>query len=115
VYGKGDQTRSFCYISDEVDGIVRLSRSDEHQPVNIGNPSEFTILECAQQVLAVTGSNSKIRYQALPTDDPKQRKPDIGKARRLLKWEPKLALAEGLKLSLDYFRQAVAQEAATQA
>lgn len=115
VYGKGDQTRSFCYVSDEVDGIVRLSRSDEHQPVNIGNPSEFTILECAQQVLVVTGSNSKIRYEALPTDDPKQRRPDIGKARRLLKWEPKLALEEGLKLSLDYFRQAIAQEAATQA
>lgn len=115
VYGKGDQTRSFCYVNDEVDGIVRLSRSDEHQPVNIGNPSEFTILECAQQVLVVTGSNSKIRYEALPTDDPKQRRPDIGKARRLLKWEPKLALEEGLKLSLDYFRQAIAQEAATQA
>jgi len=112
VYGKGDQTRSFCYVSDEVEGIVRLSRSDEHEPVNIGNPSEFTILQCAQQVLAVTGSKSKIRYEALPTDDPKQRKPDIGKARRLLDWEPKVAFDAGLRMSLDYFRQAVSQEAA---
>jgi dTDP-glucose 4,6-dehydratase len=115
VYGKGDQTRSFCYVSDEVEGIVRLSRSDEHEPVNIGNPSEFTILECAQQVLAVTGSRSKIRYEALPTDDPKQRKPDIGKARRLLEWEPKVAFDAGLRMSLDYFRQALSQEAATRA
>jgi dTDP-glucose 4,6-dehydratase len=115
VYGKGDQTRSFCYVSDEVEGIVRLSRSDEHEPVNIGNPSEFTILECAQQVLAVTGSKSKIRYEALPTDDPKQRKPDIGKARRLLEWEPKVAFDAGLRMSLDYFRQALSQEEATRA
>jgi dTDP-glucose 4,6-dehydratase len=112
VYGKGDQTRSFCYVSDEVEGVVRLSRSDEHEPVNIGNPSEFTILQCAQQVLAVTGSKSKIRYEVLPTDDPKQRKPDIGKARRLLDWEPKVAFDAGLRMSLDYFRQAVSQEAA---
>jgi len=115
VYGKGDQTRSFCYVSDEVEGVVRLSRSDEHEPVNIGNPSEFTILECAQQVLAVTGSKSKIRYEALPTDDPKQRKPDIGKARRLLDWEPKVAFDAGLRMSLDYFRQALSQEEATRA
>ena len=115
VYGKGDQTRSFCYVSDEVEGIVRLSRSDEHEPVNIGNPSEFTILQCAQQVLAVTGSKSKIRYEALPTDDPKQRKPDIGKARRLLEWEPKVAFDAGLRMSLDYFRQALSQEEATRA
>lgn len=115
IYGKGEQTRSFCYVSDEVEGIVKLSRSDEHEPVNIGNPSEFTILECAQQVLAVTGSKSKIRYEALPTDDPKQRKPDIGKARRLLEWEPKVAFDAGLRMSLDYFRQALSQEAATRA
>jgi dTDP-glucose 4,6-dehydratase len=102
-------------VSDEVEGIVRLSRSDEHEPVNIGNPSEFTILECAQQVLAVTGSKSKIRYEALPTDDPKQRKPDIGKARRLLEWEPKVAFDAGLRMSLDYFRQALSQEEATRA
>ena len=115
VYGKGEQTRSFCYVSDEVEGILRLSRSDEHEPVNIGNPTEFTILECAQQVIAVTGSTSKIRYEALPPDDPKQRRPDISKARRLLQWEPKIELAAGLKLSLEYFRQAVASETSARA
>jgi dTDP-glucose 4,6-dehydratase len=107
VYGDGSQTRSFCYVSDEVDGILRLSRSDEHDPVNIGNPTEFTILECAQQVIGVTGSSSKIDFQPLPQDDPKQRRPDISKARRLLGWEPKVDLESGLKLSLDYFRKGV--------
>jgi dTDP-glucose 4,6-dehydratase len=115
VYGNGEQTRSFCYVSDEVEGILRLSRSDEHEPVNIGNPTEFTILGCAQQVIAVTGSASKIRYETLPPDDPKQRRPDISKAWRLLQWEPKIALAEGLKLSLEYFRQAVASETSARA
>ena len=108
VYGDGSQTRSFCHVSDEVDGILRLSRSDEALPVNIGSPAEFTILECAQRALEVTGSSSKIAYEPLPKDDPKQRRPDITKARTLLNWEPKIALAEGLRLSLDYFRQAVA-------
>src|SRR5437763_15521880 len=83
VYGDGNQTRSFCYVSDEIDGFMRLARSDEHLPVNIGNPAEFTILECAKKVLAVTGSTSKIRYDPLPPDDPKQRRPDISKARTL--------------------------------
>lgn len=110
VYGNGSQTRSFCYVSDEVDGFIRLSRSAEHQPVNIGNPVEFTILECAQKVIAVTGSKSTIRYEPLPTDDPKQRQPDITKARQLLNWEPKVDLETGLKLSLEYFRNAVQQE-----
>ena len=104
VYGDGSQTRSFCYVSDEIDGIMRLSRSDEHDPVNIGNPTEFTILECAEKVIAVTGSKSKIKFEPLPQDDPKQRRPDITKARRLLGWEPKIDLETGLKLSLDYFR-----------
>jgi dTDP-glucose 4,6-dehydratase len=108
VYGDGSQTRSFCHVSDEVDGILRLSRSDEALPVNIGSPAEFTILECAQRVLEVTGSSSKIVYEPLPKDDPKQRRPDITKARTLFNWEPKIALAEGLRLSLDYFRQEVA-------
>ncbi len=108
VYGDGKQTRSFCYVSDEIEGILRLAHSSEHEPVNIGNPAEFTILECAQQVLAVTGSKSKIRYEPLPPDDPRQRRPDIRKARNLLNWQPKIDLATGLKLSLDYFRQAVA-------
>jgi dTDP-glucose 4,6-dehydratase len=111
VYGDGTQTRSFCYVSDEIEGILRLSRSDEHYPVNIGNPREFTILECAQQVQKVTSSSSKIRFEALPVDDPKQRCPDIGKARALLGWEPQIELATGLELSLPYFRECVAEMA----
>ena len=107
VYGDGSQTRSFCYVSDEVDGILRLARSAEHEPVNIGNPNEFTILECARQVIATTKSSSQIRFEALPQDDPKQRRPDISKAKRLLQWEPKVQLEEGLRLSLEYFRSAV--------
>jgi dTDP-glucose 4,6-dehydratase len=110
VYGDGNQTRSFCYVSDEIDGFLRLSKSDEHLPVNIGNPDEFTILECAQLVLKVTGSKSKVRYEPLPQDDPKQRRPDITKARQLLGWEPKIELEAGLRLSLDYFKKAVAEE-----
>src|SRR5690348_10450234 len=106
VYGDGSQTRSFCYVSDEIDGFLRLAKSQEHLPVNIGNPSEFTILECAKLVLAVTGSGSRIKYEALPQDDPKQRCPDITKARTLLGWEPKIDLKTGLGLSLDYFRKA---------
>ena len=106
VYGDGSQTRSFCYVSDEVEGFLRLAKSDEHFPVNIGNPTEFTILECAKRVLAVTGSNSKIKYEPLPQDDPKQRCPDITRARTLLGWEPKIDLESGLRLSLDYFRKA---------
>ncbi|HTS08630.1 MAG TPA: UDP-glucuronic acid decarboxylase family protein [Candidatus Eisenbacteria bacterium] len=108
IYGNGKQTRSFCYVADEIDGFLRLSRSDEHLPVNIGNPNEFTILQCAEMVLTVTGSKSQIRYEPLPQDDPKQRRPDITKARQLLGWEPKVDLESGLKLSLDYFRKATA-------
>jgi dTDP-glucose 4,6-dehydratase len=110
VYGDGSQTRSFCYVSDEVDGFIRLSKSSEHLPVNIGNPNEFTILECAQHVLKVTGSKSKIAYEPLPQDDPKQRRPDITKARQLLGWEPRIDLESGLRMSLDYFRNAVTEE-----
>ena len=113
VYGDGSQTRSFCYVSDEIDGIVRLSRSAEHDPVNIGNPTEFTILECARKVIEVTGSASNIQFEALPQDDPKQRRPDITKARRLLGWEPKVDLENGLKLSLEYFRKAVQEQKPT--
>ncbi len=112
IYGDGSQTRSFCYVSDEIDGFIRLSKSDEHMPVNIGNPAEFTILECAQLVLKVTGSKSQIRYVPLPQDDPKQRRPDITKARQLLGWEPKIDLETGLRLSLDFFKKAVAGERA---
>jgi dTDP-glucose 4,6-dehydratase len=110
VYGDGKQTRSFCYVTDEIEGFLRLSKSDEHFPVNIGNPDEFTVLECAHRVIAITGSKSKIRYEQLPQDDPKQRRPDITKARKLLQWEPKIPLDKGLELSLEYFREAVAAE-----
>jgi dTDP-glucose 4,6-dehydratase len=110
VYGEGDQTRSFCYVSDEIAGILGLSRSDEHLPVNIGNPHEWTILECAKAVLKVTDSKSKIAYRPLPQDDPMQRKPDISKAQRLFGWEPKIDLETGLKLSLDYFRSTMEEE-----
>jgi dTDP-glucose 4,6-dehydratase len=104
IYGDGKQTRSFCYVDDLIEGIVRLSRSDEHMPVNIGNQDEFTILECAQAVLAVTGSKSELRFVDLPVDDPTRRRPDITKARALLNWEPKIKLKEGLEKSLDYFK-----------
>ena len=107
VYGDGMQTRSFCYVSDEVAGILALSKSDEHGPVNIGNPKEFTMLACAQAVLEVTGSKSKLRFEPLPQDDPRQRRPDITKARELLAWEPSIDLRTGLRLSLEYFRTAV--------
>ncbi len=104
IYGDGGQTRSFCYVDDLIDGILLLSRSDEHLPVNIGNPEEFTILECAQAVLEVTGSKSELRFQALPEDDPTRRCPDITLARARLGWEPRISLREGLVKSLDFFR-----------
>ena len=113
VYGEGRQTLNFCYVSDEIDGFLRLSRSDEHLPVNIGNPKEFNILECAQMVLKVTGSMSQIRYEPLLQDDSKQLCPDITKARQLLGWEPKIDLETGLGRSVDYFKKAVVEEAAT--
>jgi dTDP-glucose 4,6-dehydratase len=107
IYGEGSQTRSFCYVSDLIDGILRLSRSQEHLPVNIGNPDEWTILECAREVQAITGSDSKILFEPLPQDDPTRRRPDITKARTLLGWEPKISLHEGLKKSLAYFKSCV--------
>jgi|1185.fasta_scaffold38000_2 dTDP-glucose 4,6-dehydratase len=110
VYGDGSQTRSFCYVSDEVEGILKLAWSKEREPTNIGNPGEFTISECAREVLKATGSKSGIKFVALPQDDPKQRRPDITKARALLGWEPKIDLPTGLRLSLDYFRTEVEAE-----
>lgn len=107
IYGDGSQTRSFCYVSDLIDGIVRLSRSDEHLPVNIGNPDEWTILECANEVLSVTGSDSEIVRMPLPPDDPTRRRPDITRARTLLGWEPKIKLRDGLQRSLEYFRSSI--------
>jgi len=110
VYGEGNQTRSFCYVSDEIEGIVGLSKVDEHLPVNVGNPHEWTILDCAKTVLKVTNSPSRIVYRPLPQDDPTQRQPDISKAKRLFGWEPKIDLETGLRLSLDYFRSLVEME-----
>ena len=112
VYGDGKQTRSFCYVSDLIEGIYRLMNSDEHEPVNIGNPQEITILEFAERVRALMGSDVPIIFKPLPQDDPKQRCPDISKAKRLLGWEPKVNLNEGLQLTLDFFRQQVAAEPA---
>jgi len=108
VYGDGSQTRSFCYVSDLVEGIFRLMQSDEHEPVNIGNPQEITLAEFAERVRRLTGTKSEITFQPLPVDDPKRRCPDITKARRLLGWEPKVGLDEGLRLTVDYFRKQLA-------
>jgi dTDP-glucose 4,6-dehydratase len=104
IYGDGSQTRSFCYVSDLIEGILLLSRSQEHLPVNIGNPDEWTILECAQEVLEVTGAKVEIISRPLPQDDPTRRRPDITKARTILHWEPRVNLHQGLKNSLQYFK-----------
>jgi dTDP-glucose 4,6-dehydratase len=108
VYGDGQQTRSFCYVSDLIEGIYRLMNSDEHEPVNIGNPQEITILEFAERIRQLLGSEVPIVFKPLPQDDPKQRCPDISKAKRLLGWQPKVNLDEGLRLTLEFFRQQVA-------
>lgn len=107
VYGDGKQTRSFCYVSDLIEGIYRLFESKEHEPVNIGNPHEITILEFAERVRALVGSKTPIVFRPLPQDDPKQRCPDITKAKRILKWEPKIDLEQGLRLTYEYFRERV--------
>jgi dTDP-glucose 4,6-dehydratase len=109
VYGDGKQTRSFCYVSDLLDGIYRLLESNEHEPVNIGNPHEITILEFAERVRSLVGATTPIVFRPLPQDDPKQRCPDITKARRILCWEPKVDLEEGLKRTYESFRQKVSQ------
>ncbi len=107
VYGEGQQTRSFCYVTDLVDGIYRLLLSDQHLPVNIGNPAEITIRQFADEILRITGSKSQIVFRPMPPDDPKQRKPDITLARKLLGWEPKIDREEGLRRTLDYFKTKV--------
>jgi dTDP-glucose 4,6-dehydratase len=114
IYGDGSQTRSFCYVTDLIDGIARLAASDEHEPVNIGNPEEWSIAECAREVLAVTGSKSRVRNLALPVDDPARRRPDITRARTVLGWEPKVQLREGLNLCIPYFTRAVQENVDTQ-
>jgi dTDP-glucose 4,6-dehydratase len=107
VYGDGSQTRSFCFVSDLVEGIVRLLRSDYSGPVNCGNPAEVTILQFAEHIKALTNSKSDIVFRPLPVDDPKQRQPDITRARTLLGWEPKVGLEEGLRHTIEYFRDKV--------
>jgi dTDP-glucose 4,6-dehydratase len=109
VYGDGKQTRSFCYVSDLIDGIYRLSQSDEHFPTNIGNPAEMTIYEFAQRVLSFFPNAPKIIHEPLPQDDPKQRRPDITKAKRLLNWEPKVELQDGLSITMDFFKEQFAR------
>jgi dTDP-glucose 4,6-dehydratase len=104
VFGDGSQTRSFCYVDDQVEGIFRLLMSDYHLPVNIGNPDEITIREFAEEIQKLTGTKQKIIYNPLPKDDPKQRQPDITKARQLLGWEPKVNRSEGLKITYEYFK-----------
>ncbi len=105
VFGDGSQTRSFCYVDDLIEGIFRLLNTDYHEPVNLGNPDEITILEFAEEVLKHTGSKSKITFQELPIDDPKVRQPDITLARRLLNWEPKVSRTDGIKITLEYFKK----------
>ena len=104
VFGKGEQTRSFCYCSDLIEGIYRLMMSGANEPVNIGNPAEMTMLEFAREIIRATGSRSKITFHPLPQDDPRQRRPDIGRAKTMLGWSPRVALAEGLVKTIDYFR-----------
>jgi dTDP-glucose 4,6-dehydratase len=111
VFGDGTQTRSFCYVSDLVDGVLRLIDSDTHDPVNIGNPQELTIEQIARTIIALVGSTSRIVYRPLPQDDPKQRQPDITRARTLLGWEPRVGLEEGLAKTVGYFKTKLAAEA----
>ena len=107
IFGTGTQTRSFCYYADLIEGIYRLMMSDYDLPVNIGNPTEMTMLQFAEQIIKATKSKSKIVFKPLPQDDPKQRKPDITKAKSILKWEPKVKLTDGLKDTIKYFRTKV--------
>ena len=107
VYGDGHQSRSFCYVDDLIDGIVRLFERGDPDPTNIGNPDEFTVRQLAEQVIALTGSKSRIVERPLPTDDPKMRRPDITRARAVLDWAPQVPLQEGLKRTIPYFRTAL--------
>jgi dTDP-glucose 4,6-dehydratase len=110
VFGDGSQTRSFCYVDDLVEGIYRLLLSDYQMPVNIGNPDEISLKEFAEEILKLTGSNVNISYQPLPVDDPKQRQPDITKAKELLNWEPTINRKEGLKRTYEYFKSLPREE-----
>lgn len=110
VFGDGSQTRSFCYVSDLIDGIYRLLMSDYAFPVNVGNPAEITLLQFAEEIIKLTGTSQKIVFQPLPKDDPKQRKPDIARAQEILGWEPKVSREEGLKITYEYFKQQLAAD-----
>jgi dTDP-glucose 4,6-dehydratase len=110
VFGDGSQTRSFCYVDDLVEGIYRLLLSDHAQPVNVGNPDEITILDFAKEIIQLTGTDQKIIFKELPTDDPKQRQPDITLAREILKWEPQVHRSEGLRITYDYFKSLTQDE-----
>ena len=112
IFGDGSQTRSFCYVDDLVEGIYRLLLSDYPMPVNIGNPSEITIKEFAEEICKLTGVELKVEYQPLPTDDPQKRQPDISKAKEVLGWEPQIDRAEGLRRTLEYFKEKVQVPAA---
>lgn len=110
IYGSGEQTRSFCYVSDLIEGLYNLMESDITGPINLGNPGEFTILELAKKIIKITNSKSKIEYKPLPKDDPSQRKPDITFAKEILKWKPKIKLEEGLIKTVDYFEWLIKKE-----
>lgn len=110
IFGDGSQTRSFCYVDDLIEGIYRLLFSDYHQPMNVGNPSEISIRDFAEEIIKLTGTKQKVIYKDLPVDDPKQRQPDITRARNILKWEPKVNRADGLKITYDYFRNLSQEE-----
>jgi dTDP-glucose 4,6-dehydratase len=107
VFGDGSQTRSFCYVSDLIDGIFKLAMSDYHEPVNMGNPREMTIKQFAEEIIRITGAKSKIEYKPLPVDDPKVRQPDISRAKKILGWEPKVQFEQGIKETIEYFRNAL--------
>src|SRR6187549_904785 len=107
IFGDGSQTRSFCYVSDLIDGIFRLAMSDFHEPVNIGNPREMTIKQFAEEIIRITGTKSTIEYKPLPVDDPKVRQPDITRAKKVLNWEPRVHFEEGIKKTIDYFRESL--------
>ena len=109
VYGVGSQTRSFCFVTDLIEGIFRLLKSEQHEPVNIGNPNEMSITELSSVILRLTDSKSKLVYEDLPNDDPKQRRPDITKAKEHLNWEPKVDLEEGLTLTIDWIKKELAK------
>jgi dTDP-glucose 4,6-dehydratase len=105
VFGDGSQTRSFCYVSDLIDGIFKLAMSDFHEPVNIGNPREMTIKQFADEIIRITGTQSKIEYKPLPEDDPKVRQPDISRAKKVLGWQPQVHFEEGIRKTIDYFQE----------